>query len=112
MKTHTKLFLASVGFMIGAGLSVAAPVQENWDNHCAKCHGADGKGDTKVGKKLKLKDYTDAAAQATFTDEEIVKITAEGYADEKGKQTMKGFADKLSPEEIQEFVAFIRAFKG
>ena len=112
MKTHTKIFLASVGFMIGAGLSVAAPVQENWDNHCAKCHGADGTGATKVGKKLKLKDYTDAAAQASFTDEDIVSATANGVKNEAGKEVMKGFSDKLSPEEIQEFVAFIRAFKG
>lgn len=112
MKTHTKLFLASVGFILGTGLCLAAPVQENWDNHCAKCHGATGKGDTKVGKKLKLKDYTDAAAQASFTDEEIIKVTAEGYKNEAGKEVMKGFGDVLSPEEIKDFVAFIRAFKG
>ncbi|MEL0642594.1 hypothetical protein V6260_18615, partial [Pseudoalteromonas aliena] len=51
---------------------------------------------TKVGKKLKLKDYTDAAVQAAMTDEEIIKVTTEGVVVD-GKEKMMGFKDELSP---------------
>lgn len=111
MKMQTKIIAASVAFLLGSALSFAAPAAENWENHCAKCHGADGKGQTKVGKKLKLKDYTDAAVQAAMTDEEIIKVTTEGVMVD-GKEKMKGFKDELSADEIKDFVAFIRAFKA
>lgn len=111
MKAHTKIIAASLTFLLGSALSLAAPAAENWDNHCAKCHGADGKGQTKVGKKLKLKDYTDAAVQAKMTDEEIIKVTNEGVTAD-GKEKMKAFKDELSADEIKDFVTFIRAFKA
>lgn len=111
MKMQTKIIAASITFLLGSALGFAAPAAENWENHCAKCHGADGKGQTKVGKKLKLKDYTDAAVQAAMTDEEIIKVTTEGVMVD-GKEKMKGFKDELSADEIKDFVAFIRAFKA
>lgn len=111
MKMNAKIIAASITFILGSTLGFAAPVSENWDNHCAKCHGADGKGQTKIGKKLKLKDYTDAAVQAELKDEEIIKLTSEGVTDDKGKERMKAFKDELSVDEIKDFVAFIRAFK-
>jgi len=112
MKTPAKILAASLTFILGSALSFAAPAAENWENHCAKCHGADGKGQTKIGKKLKLRDYTDAAVQAAMTDEEIIKVTADGAIDANGKEKMKGFKDELSEQEIKDFVAFIRAFKA
>ena len=111
MKQHTKVIVASITFLVGSALGFAAPASENWENHCAKCHGADGKGQTKVGKKLKLKDYTDAAVQAKMTDEEIIKVTNEGITAD-GKEKMKAFKGELSDDEIKDFVAFIRAFKA
>lgn len=112
MKMHTKIIAASITFILGSALSFAAPAAENWDNSCAKCHGADGKGQTKIGKKLKLKDYSDAAVQAALTDEEIIKVTAEGVTDDKGKERMKGFKGEFSESEIKDFVALIRGFKA
>ena len=78
--------------------SAAAPAAENWENNCAKCHGADGSGNTKMGKKYKLKDYTDAAVQA-------------GLKDENGKNRMKGFKDDLSDPEVTDLVSYIRNMK-
>lgn len=112
MNTTSKIIAIGLGFVLGAAVSSAAPVAENWENHCQKCHGADGKGQTKTGKKLKVRDYTDAAVQAEITDEQIIKVTTEGAVDEAGKERMKGFKDELSAEEIKEFVAYIRAFKA
>ena len=111
MKTYTKILATSLAFAFATAIGSAAPAAENWENHCAKCHGDDGAGNTKMGKKLKLKDYTDAAVQASFTDEELTKATADGV-ELDGKVKMKPFNDKLSPEEIADLVAFIRAFKA
>ena len=111
MRNITKLAAIGLAFVLAAAFSQAAPASENWENHCAKCHGADGKGQTKIGKKLKLKDYTDAQVQAAMTDEEIIKVTNEGII-ENGKEKMKGYKDELSADEIKDFVAFIRKFKA
>ena len=111
MKHEIKLIVAGALITAGAAFVLAAPVAENWENHCQKCHGADGKGQTKVGKKLQVLDYTDAKAQAKFTDADAIKITTEGAKDKAGKERMKGYKDELSAKEIQELVAYIRKFK-
>lgn len=94
-----------------ATIGRAAPVAENWENHCTKCHGDDGRGQTKAGKKLNLKDYTDAKVQAEMKDDEMAKVIAEGVV-EKGKEKMKAYKDELSPDEINELVAYVRKFKA
>ena len=100
------LFIAIAGLVSTYG----ADAKANWDKHCTKCHGADGKGQTTMGKKLKVMDYTDAAVQAKFTDEEAFKITKEGKKD-GDKTLMKGFAADLSDDEIKALVAYVRKFK-
>ncbi len=112
MKLDVKLILAGSALMAGAALALAAPVAENWENHCAKCHGADGKGQTKAGKKLNVKDYTDAKVQAEMKDADMIKATAEGVVDKNGKERMKAYKDELTPEEIKELTAYIRKFKS
>ncbi len=105
-----KIFLGTLVLVAGLAAGQAADVKENWTAHCAKCHGAAGKGDTKMGQKVGVKDYTDPKVQASFTDEEAFKATKEGIVD-KGKEKMKGFGEKLSDQEIKDLVAHIRSFK-
>src|SRR5476649_2266937 len=111
MKHHTKITAAGVAFLLAAALSHAAPATENWENNCTKCHGADGKGQTKVGKKLNLKDYTDAKVQAEMKDADMVKAITDGITD-NGKEKMKAFKDELSADEIKDLVAYVRKFKA
>ena len=94
---------------LAASTSFAATAQENWKSHCAKCHGADGKGQTTIGKKLKLADYTTAEAQAAFTDEEAVNVITNGII-ENGKPKKNPFKETLTPEEILDLVKHVRAF--
>ena len=77
---------------------------------CAKCHGADGKGETTMGKRYKAKDYTDAKVQEELKDEAAIKAIKEGYKDKEGKVVMKP-AEGLSDEEIKALVAHMRTFK-
>ena len=110
MKTTTKILAISLAFAGAAALSQAATASENWENLCAKCHGADGKGQTKVGKKLQIKDYTDAKVQAEMKDADMAKAISEGVT-ENGKEKMKAFKD-LTPAEVTDLVAFVRKFKA
>jgi cytochrome c6 len=112
MKTTTKILALSLAFAGAAVLSHAAPASENWENQCAKCHGADGKGQTKVGKKYGVKDYTDAKVQAELKDADMTKAITEGVKGSDGKEKMKAFGADLSPAEVQDLVAFVRKFKA
>jgi len=108
--TMKKILLTLVSIGVGIAVASAADAKENWENHCAKCHGSDGKGKTKMGQKLKVKDYTDPKVQEKLKDEEMIKITKEGVK-EGDKTLMKGFADELSDAEIKALVEYIRKFK-
>jgi cytochrome c553 len=87
----------------------AADVKENWDKNCSKCHGADGKGDTKMGKKLEIKDFTDAKYQAEMKDEAMMKALKEGVKD--GEKVRMKAAEGLSEDEMKALVKFVRDFK-
>ena len=101
----------AIGLMaVTASAGLAADVKENWDKHCLKCHGADGKGNTKMGKQSGVKDYTDPKVQEELKDENAVKIIKEGIV-EKGKKKMDPYGDKLTDDEIKALIAYIRTFK-
>ena len=111
MKTSSKIILSSVVFLGATLASYAATASDNWENHCQKCHGADGKGQTKIGKKLDVKDYTDPAVQAAMKDEDMIKAIDDGVTKD-GKERMKGFKEELSSQETKDLVAYIRKFKA
>lgn len=92
------------------GSATGADVKENWDKNCAKCHGADGKGQTKMGRQSGAKDYTDPKVQAEMDDAKAAEQIKNGMK-EGGKEKMKPFGDKLSDEEIKALVAHIRSYK-
>lgn len=83
--------------------------KEQWDKNCASCHGKDGKGDTKMGRKSGVKDYTDAKVQAEMTDAKALKAIKNGIV-ENGKERMKGYSEKLSEADIKALVAYMRTF--
>lgn len=105
------LLLVLVG---GAPLAIltayAADVKANWGEHCAKCHGDDGKGQTKMGRKLSISDMSDPKVQAKFTDEEAMKAMKEGVKDSAGKVAMKPI-EGVSEPEMKELIAYLRALK-
>ena len=105
-----KLIVVGVALLIAGAVSVrAADAKENWEKNCTKCHGADGKGDTKMGKKLDIKDFTDAKYQASLKDADMLKAIKEGVKD--GEKVRMKAAEGLSEEEMKALVAYVRAFK-
>ena len=88
----------------------AADAKANYEKDCAKCHGADGKGQTKMGQKLGAKDYTNAKVQAEMKDDAAFKAIKEGFKNKEGKQLMKP-SEGLSDDDIKALVAYMRTFK-
>jgi cytochrome c553 len=105
------LIIATLFGLTAATSALAADAKENWDKICAKCHGADGKGDTKPGKKLDIKDLSDAKFQATFSDDDAFKALKSGLNDKDGKVRMKA-AEGLSDDDMKALVAYVRKLKA
>jgi len=105
-----KLMLMTGALLLAGAVSLrAADAKETYDHNCAKCHGEDGKGKTKMGEKLGVKDYTDGKVQDGLKDDDMIKAIKEGVKDDD-KTKMKGFSD-LSDDDVKALVGYIRAFK-
>lgn len=108
MKMIAKLSVLAV-LVFASSNSFGADAKANWEKHCAKCHGADGKGQTKMGRQAGAKDYTDPKVQAEIKDESAFKAIKEGLK-VNGKEAMKPSADKLSDDEIKALIEQVRSF--
>jgi cytochrome c553 len=107
-----KIIILAAVFGFAAAINAsAAGAKENWDNLCAKCHGADGKGQTKIGAKLGVKDFTDAKVQADIKDDAAFKALKEGLKGDDDRTLMKPF-DTLSDDEIKALVAYVHTLKS
>ena len=88
----------------------AADAKALYEKECAKCHGTDGKGDTKTGKKPGAKDYTDAKVQADLKDDAAFKAVKEGLKDKEDKTLMRPI-EGATDDEIKGLVSYMRTFK-
>ena len=100
MKLTTSVILAII--IASSGAAFGGDAGALWAQHCASCHGKDGSGNTTMGKKLGLKDYT---KEQGFSDAEATNVIKNG----KGK--MKGYKDKLSDADVKALVAYVRSLK-
>ena len=87
----------------------AADAKESYEKSCAKCHGADGKGQTMMGKKLGAKDYTDPKVQEALKDEAGIKAIKEGLKD--GDKALMKPTEGISDADAKALVDYMRTFK-
>ncbi len=108
-----KQILLLTGALLVAGLAStqAADAKENYEKQCLKCHGADGKGDTKMGKKLGVKDYTDPKVQDAMKDADALKALKEGLKEKGTDKTLMKPVEGLTDQEIKDLLAMFRKFK-
>ena len=104
--------LAFAALFAAAACWTAAAADANalWAKDCAMCHGKDGKGDTKIGQKLGIKDFTDPKVQADIKDDAAMKAIKEGIKDSEGRLKMKAFPN-LSDDEVKALLEHVRSFK-
>lgn len=75
--------------------------------NCVKCHGNDGKGQTKMGKKLEVRDFTQADVWSTFDDEDAFKAVKNGI--KRDGEIVMGY--KLPDEEIKAMIDYMKTMK-
>ena len=95
MSVIVAIVFASSGAAFGAGGAAL------WGQSCASCHGKDGSGNTTMGKKLGVKDYS---KDQGFSDAEAANVIKNG----KGK--MKAYK-QFSDDDVKALVAYVRSLK-
>jgi mono/diheme cytochrome c family protein len=85
----------------------AADAKANWTNNCVQCHGAAGKGDTKMGKMLNAADLTDRRSRHRSPMRKRPRQSKTVLS----RTAMKAFGGKLSDDEIKALVAYVRTLK-
>jgi len=105
MKTilRVSMVVLAVAFALSA-VSVAQSGADVFKSKCAVCHGATGAGDTAMGKNMKLKDLGSADVQG-MSDADLNGIIT------NGKDKMPKYDGKLSKDQINDLVKYIRTLK-
>jgi len=116
----TKLFVIASGVFVlclsmfyhtaqlSAAASASAPQasgKELFEKNCAKCHGSDGEAKTFRGKFTHARNLTADDFQANTSDQEIAD------AIRTGPKAMPSFEKKLTADEINALVQYVRTFK-
>jgi mono/diheme cytochrome c family protein len=90
--------------------SSGTQVGDLFRNNCARCHGADGAGDTPLGHTYNAPDFTDPDWWRKHSDitstRSLVSIVSHG------KGGMPAFSKKLTGSEIRRLVDYVRRFKN
>jgi mono/diheme cytochrome c family protein len=70
-------------------------------SNCARCHGADGKGNTQLGQEMGVPDLTTSRISTAKVKQTIMK----------GDGDMPAFGKKLKASQITSLVNSVRAFR-
>jgi cytochrome c6 len=112
MTMGTKLAAARGAGLVALSLALGLPDPAAGDEasagkavytaRCASCHGATGRGDTKLGERLKVTTLVDARWADEGALPQIEKAVREGVG------TMPGFGSKLTPAEVEAVSRYTR----
>ncbi|HEV2884541.1 MAG TPA: cytochrome c [Pyrinomonadaceae bacterium] len=110
------LFVVLIGSVVGPELyQPAGAVEVNpnvasagelYRKNCASCHGKDGRAKTFKAKFNKARDISDATWHESVSDERVFNSIMNG----RGKK-MPAYSKKLSVQEIESLVSFVRSLR-
>lgn len=112
-QTKKVLFITAIALLTAfvltrssAAISVAAAADPaaTYKSKCASCHGANGSGQTPVGKAMKLRDLRSAEVRGQ-SDAQLLAVIA------KGKGKMPPYEKVLGAATCNALVAYIRQLK-
>ncbi len=101
MKILAGSVLALVMFTACAHATDPAAGKDLFAGKCVMCHGADGSGNTAMGKRFNIQNLRAPEIQKRSDVELAASIT-------KGKNKMPAFEGKLTSEQINNVIAHIR----
>ena len=100
--------LTAMAFLPGQSRAMSATGDDSgattFKGKCTACHGADGSGNTSVGKSLKIRDLRSAEVQSQ-SDSQLLEIIT------NGKAKMPAYGKSLGADKSKELVTFIRGLK-
>jgi cytochrome c6 len=103
MRSLISLVLSAILLIMISNLVWAegSPGAATFKAKCVLCHGADGTGNTPLGKQLQAADLHSKDVQK-HTDAELRKVIHDGQTN------MPPFGDQLSDEEITQVLKYVR----
>lgn len=82
------------------------PDEKLWRQHCAKCHGIDGSGNTPAYMGNSYADLTDSVWRSGGSEVSIGRVIREGVFGE-----MPGYRQQLTAKEIDLLVGYVRRLR-
>ena len=82
---------------------VDSPGEAIFKTKCVLCHGADGMGNTPLGKQLQAANLHSKDVQKK-TNAELHKVIHDGQTN------MPAFADQLTDQQIDQVIKYVRSF--
>lgn len=104
-KALTWAFLVVILAPLLSTYALADSGAEIYKTRCAACHGARGAGDTMLGKNLQMRHLGSDEVQRK-SDDELAGIIS------RGKNKMPHFDRKLSKDQIDEVVKYVRSLSN
>lgn len=82
-----------------------------YDAECARCHGADGKGDGELSDSLEKKprDFRDREYMQRLTPLHLYRVVRDGGGAVELSRAMPAFGRRLDDEQIADVLAFVRS---
>lgn len=103
-RTQEAILVAFV-LIILASMVVSVHAQDAaalYKTKCAACHGADGKGETAIGKANKMRDLASDDVQKQ-SDSDLTAIVT------NGKNKMPAYGKSLKTDQVKDLVAYVRS---
>jgi mono/diheme cytochrome c family protein len=104
-----------VATCVGVGAAVSAAQAQDakqvYEKSCVMCHGAGGKGDGPASKAMKPPPQPFATGLSGTSDADIAKVIKEGGKAVGKAASMPAYGSKLSDEQIQGLVQYIKGLK-
>lgn len=91
---------------VSEATGVTIEAKELFAQRCARCHGADGRGETTTGKMIGAPNLTGAEWWRKLDDEQRLVESVKN-----GRNRMPAFGHRLTEEQIAALVRVVRGFK-
>jgi mono/diheme cytochrome c family protein len=92
-------------FTVSPSAGVPPATETLFKQKCTKCHGADGSGDTSMGRIFNAPDFTDGNWWAKHNPGEFVNAIT------RGRKNMPAFGKKLTKAQISSLASYVQHFR-